>query len=144
MSSEQKAPDAIAKPGGRAHLESLRQFGSGPDHQVWKNQASASGSINITKTNLFISLEVGTLELKFAASGAGFYVPWSGSFDAGTLYYNDFSQLTPGNATFKLWVRGLDFYVSIYRNQVYIGNFYFANIGFVFPPGTVDLNGTIA
>ncbi|KAF4498828.1 hypothetical protein FAGAP_5025 [Fusarium agapanthi] len=141
---QELASAVVAKPGGRAHLESLIQFDSCPDHQVWKNQANASGKINITKTNLTIALEVATLELKFSASGAGFYVPWSGSLNAGTLYYNEFSQLTPGNATFKLWVKGLDFYVSIYRNQVYIGNFFYPNIGFVFPPGTIDLNGTIA
>jgi hypothetical protein len=79
---QELASAVVAKPGGRAHLESLIQFDSCPDHQVWKNQASASGTINITKTNLSIALEVGTLELKFSASGAGFYVPWSGSLNA--------------------------------------------------------------
>ncbi|CAF3525465.1 unnamed protein product [Fusarium graminearum] len=139
---QELAQDAISKPGGRAHLEALISYDC-PEHQVWKNQASADGTITITKTNLTVSLGVSTLELNFEASGAGFFVPYSGSLNVGTLFYNEFAQLAPGNATFKLYVSGLDFYVSIYRNQVYIGNFHFTNITFVFPPGGVNLNGRI-
>jgi hypothetical protein len=58
---QELASAVVAKPGGRAHLESLIQFDSCPDHQVWKNQANASGKINITKTNLTIALELSLL-----------------------------------------------------------------------------------
>lgn len=75
------AQESLSKPGGRAHLEALIACDQCPDHQVWKNQASADGTINITKTNLTISLGVNTLELKFEASGAGFFVPYSGSLN---------------------------------------------------------------
>ncbi|KAH7192870.1 uncharacterized protein B0J16DRAFT_333866 [Fusarium flagelliforme] len=113
------------------------------DHQDWKNQTSADGTINITKTNLTIRLGVNTHDLEFEADGAGFFMPYSGTLNAGTLFYNESAQLDPGNATFKLYVSGLDFYVGIYRDQVDIGNFHFVNIGFVFPPGDVNLNGII-
>ncbi|GKU08781.1 unnamed protein product, partial [Fusarium langsethiae] len=124
---QELAQQALSKPGGRAHLEALVACDC-PDHQVWKNQAAADGTITITKTNLSVSLGASTLELNFEASGAGFFVPYTGTLNVGTLFYNEFAQLAPGNATFKLYVSGLDFYVSIYRNQVYIGNFHFTNI----------------
>ncbi|KAF4454410.1 hypothetical protein F53441_3036 [Fusarium austroafricanum] len=138
------AAETLSQPGGRAHLEALIACDC-PDKQVWKNQADAEGVLEMTKTQITISLGVPTLELKFEAKGAGFFVPFPKSaLNAGTLYYNDFNQLIPGSATFKLFVEGLNLTVNIYRNQVYIGHFFFPDVPCVLPPGGKALNGTIA
>ncbi|CEI39832.1 hypothetical protein FVEN_g2112 [Fusarium venenatum] len=139
---QELATETMSRPGGRAHLEAL-VASDRPDHQLWKIQAVADGTIAITKTHVSIRLAVDTLELTFEASGEGFFVPWSGSLNVGTLLYNDLEQLLPGDATLKLHVSVPDFHVSIFRNEVCIGKFYFSNIGFILPPSEVSLDGMI-
>ncbi|KAF5597472.1 uncharacterized protein FSUBG_8506 [Fusarium subglutinans] len=138
------AADAISKPGGRAHLEALIQSESGVEHKVWKKHAPAHGTLKLTKTDITVHLGVDSLNLSFDATGFNVAKPASATLTSGTFYYNDFQQFGQGDATFKLHVKGLNLHVSIYRNQVYVGHFEFQNATFTFPPGGVELNGSIA
>jgi hypothetical protein len=69
------ASEAIARPGGRAHLEAIIQSEGYIEHKVWKNQATAKGKLTLTKTDITVRLEVATLQLVFTAEGSGVFPP---------------------------------------------------------------------
>ncbi|RKL44153.1 hypothetical protein BFJ72_g3886 [Fusarium proliferatum] len=138
------AADAISKPGGRAHLESIIQSEGSVEHQVWKKNAPAHGTLNLTKTDATLHIGVDSLNLGFDATGFYVFKPATATLTSGTFYYNDFQQFGQGDATFKLHVKGLKLHISIYRNQVYVGHFEFKGATFAFPPGGVELSGQIS
>ncbi|KAI1034180.1 hypothetical protein LB503_012497 [Fusarium chuoi] len=138
------AADAISKPGGRAHLESIIQSEGSVEHQVWKKHAPAHGTLKLTKTDATLHIGVDSLNLGFDATGFYVFKPASATLTFGTFYYNDFQQFGQGDATFRLHVKGLNLHISIYRNQVYVGHFEFQGATFAFPPGGVELSGQIS
>ncbi|RSL51634.1 hypothetical protein BHE90_014292 [Fusarium euwallaceae] len=137
------ASEALSKPGGRAHLESLVSCDPYPEHKIWKHSAPAHGTIDISKTRIALTLGILSPDPVFDASGTGFFVAFSSSLNNGIFYYDELDLFTPGKASFKLTVTNLDFFVDIYRDQNRIGNFWFRNPGFLLPTGGLQLVGKI-
>jgi hypothetical protein len=69
---------SVAKPGGRAHLESLCAQTQHPECSVWENSASATGTIEFTKTGFSFSLRVPSLDVDYKADGSGFFRSYHG------------------------------------------------------------------
>ncbi|RSL43760.1 hypothetical protein CEP54_014949 [Fusarium duplospermum] len=110
------ASEAISKPGGRAHIESLVSCDPYPEHKIWRHSAPAHGTMDISKTRIALTLGILSPDPVFDASG---------------------------KANFKLTVINLDFFVDIYRDENRVGNFWFRNPGFPLPTGGVELVGKI-
>ncbi|KAL2692556.1 hypothetical protein Neosp_002966 [[Neocosmospora] mangrovei] len=75
------ASEAISKPGGRAHLESLVSCDPYPEHKIWMHSAPAHGTIDMSKTRIALTLGTLSPDPVFDASGTGFFVPFSSSLN---------------------------------------------------------------
>ncbi|KAM5349533.1 hypothetical protein ACJ41O_006038 [Fusarium nematophilum] len=152
-----------ARPGGRAHLESLVQHEEYPERTIWQNRATAIGSISLSKTGLTLSIKIPSLDVSFSGDGVGFFRPFEGPLHNGTVWYNGPDNLQPGPADFKLHVDNvrellfqyylqkdvantlqLTLHIDIYRNQVYVASFNFGPIAFVLAPGIQEGSGNFA
>ncbi|KAK7408711.1 hypothetical protein QQX98_009127 [Neonectria punicea] len=136
---------AVSRPGGRAHLETLCHCDDDhPERTVWQNKATAIGSITLNKTGLSLSLKVPSLDVAFSGDGVGFFRPFSGPLNNGTIWYNGMDNLQPGPADYKLHVDNLTLHLDIYRNQVFVASFTSGPIAFVLAPGVLEGSGNFA
>ncbi|KAF4961174.1 hypothetical protein FGADI_410 [Fusarium gaditjirri] len=141
---QELAAQAIATPGGKAHLESLLQSNSSIGHQTWKNKDDANGTITITKTTIELAIDVPNIQRHFTGKGFGVFVPGKAAIPLGTFYYHDFNDFGEGSASYELHVKGLEVHIKVYRNQQHVGTFWFSNLPIVFPPVVVRLTGKIS
>lgn len=69
---------SVAKPGGGAYFESLSQDDYHLVSKDWHNEVYANGYIAIDRMGWEISLTIPSLDVRYFASGSGFFCPYSG------------------------------------------------------------------
>ncbi|ROT42004.1 hypothetical protein SODALDRAFT_374386 [Sodiomyces alkalinus F11] len=137
---------AVAKPGGMANMEALIQLDQHcpPERTVWHDKAAVTATISLTKTGLTLGFQIPSLSITFEGKGTGFFRPFSGPMNNGTIWYNNMDNLQPGPADFRLHVDNLTLHVDIFRNQLQVASLAFWPIAFVLAPGIQEGTGDFA